>query len=234
MKNLIILAILSFSMTVYAQDSQLFENTWYLQKLTIDGQDIIPPRESNTVEESTFSMTPAQFDTGYCDFLGCSISFNNPDTSFDIINLVALGGNCTSGNDLIFADIYYNYFFDNGIFSNPFAYEITNTGGILYLEFTNANGDNALYANQLLAAPEQTIFFVSIYPNPAKDSLTISLKSIDNASVTVYNILGVAVLDTTITSTSNTLNMETLSSGVYLISVTANDGRKQTLKLIKE
>jgi hypothetical protein len=222
-----------FCGTSIAQDPQLFEDTWYLQKLTISGDEFLAPSIMPEITEHIFDEMDSIFSTGYCDALICELSFDITNDSFDILSVTELGIGCNNQEDVTFHVLYYDYLEEHLQF-NPYSYEITNSNDIRYLELTNANGNKALYANQLLAAPEQTIFFVSIYPNPAKDSLTISLKSIDNASVTVYNILGVAVLDTTITSTSNTLNMETLSSGVYLISVTANDGRKQTLKLIKE
>ena len=41
MKNLILLAWVFISTQVLAQDPQLFEDTWYIQKLTINDVEIL-------------------------------------------------------------------------------------------------------------------------------------------------------------------------------------------------
>jgi len=56
----------------------------------------------------------------------------------------------------------------------------------------------------------------SMYPNPAKDVVTITTNSNLEMVVNVYNILGKRVLS----QTNNTLDVSRLKSGVYMVQVT--------------
>lgn len=68
---------------------------------------------------------------------------------------------------------------------------------------------------------------LNIYPNPANTELNIDLSnlSIDRSSVVIYNILGESVLSKSNLSVSstNTLDISHLTSGVYLVSLKAGD-----------
>lgn len=75
----------------------------------------------------------------------------------------------------------------------------------------------------------------SVYPNPAKNVVNIQLK--DNLSVTlksaaVYDLTGRVVLTTT--DLTNPINVENLSSGTYILSLTDTQNRNYGQKFIKE
>jgi hypothetical protein len=73
---------------------------------------------------------------------------------------------------------------------------------------------------------------VSMYPNPTTSSLNISAQStIKNAAI--YNILGKQVISLTINKNSETIDVSSLKSGVYLIKYTI-DNAVGTAKFIKE
>lgn len=65
----------------------------------------------------------------------------------------------------------------------------------------------------IVAAPELTLF-----PNPAEDKLTVTVK--EPTSIKVTNVLGTVVLEEKI-STSKTLNVSTLKNGIYFVTNTA-------------
>ena len=75
----------------------------------------------------------------------------------------------------------------------------------------------------------------SIFPNPAKSVVNIQLK--DNLSVTlksaaVYDLTGKVVLTTT--DLSQPINVEKLSTGTYILSISDTQNRNYTQKFIKE
>jgi hypothetical protein len=69
------------------------------------------------------------------------------------------------------------------------------------------------------------------YPNPADNLLNLSARTnID--SVIIYNILGQKVIDQNVNSMSTALDVSTLSSGTYIMRVTA-EGQVASYKVIK-
>jgi len=70
------------------------------------------------------------------------------------------------------------------------------------------------------------------YPNPVKDMLNLSyIQNITN--VAVYNLLGQKVVENTLNANATQVDMSNLSSGSYLVKVTA-DNQTKTIKIIKE
>ena len=71
-----------------------------------------------------------------------------------------------------------------------------------------------------------------LHPNPAKNLLHIEIKNeIEMSSISIYNMLGQAVLTTT--NPSNTIEVSNLKTGNYFIKVTTDKGTA-TSKFIKE
>lgn len=67
----------------------------------------------------------------------------------------------------------------------------------------------------------------SIYPNPASSILSISSSEIFE-TVSVYNMMGAEIISTT----GNTVNVENLASGMYILRV-SNDSKSATKRFIK-
>ncbi|AWH86441.1 hypothetical protein HYN59_15590 [Flavobacterium album] len=73
---------------------------------------------------------------------------------------------------------------------------------------------------------------MEVYPNPAKD--VVRIKNTDNIDkVEVYNITGQLVHDQLVENTDAVINLEKLSSGLYLLKVYAM-GEKKTVKILKQ
>ena len=73
---------------------------------------------------------------------------------------------------------------------------------------------------------------VSLYPNPAKNTVTIDANgSIDK--IAVYSILGQEVISKSPKSNSTTIQTGSLQRGTYIVRSTV-DGKTSTTKLIKE
>jgi hypothetical protein len=73
----------------------------------------------------------------------------------------------------------------------------------------------------------------NIYPNPATTQLTVDLNNTGNANMIIYNMLGQAVIEETLTDMSNKINIADLSQGMYVVKVIQN-GKTHTVKMSKK
>ena len=60
---------------------------------------------------------------------------------------------------------------------------------------------------------------VTIYPNPVNDILTISGKFNKEEKVEIYNMEGRKVIETTISNNNNTINVSSLQTGEYILTI---------------
>jgi hypothetical protein len=113
-------------------------------------------------------------------------------------------------------------------------------GGDFVISWRSQNQDGSqfgIYAQRytggfsnITAVEGQTaVSMFSIYPNPAKGQVQVSLEG--QTSVRVLDLSGHLVKEETLES--NTLNIESLKAGVYMIEVIKND-RKEMKKLVVE
>jgi len=70
---------------------------------------------------------------------------------------------------------------------------------------------------------------IKLYPNPTTSVLNIKMKS-NLKGATIYSVLGAKVLETK----SNTINTSNLKSGLYLITIEAENGSIATKRFIKQ
>ena len=67
---------------------------------------------------------------------------------------------------------------------------------------------------------ENKIDGFTAYPNPVNNGkLFISSNSLEKKQVSIYNVLGKSVLNTTVSGTRSEVNVATLSSGIYILKV---------------
>jgi len=75
---------------------------------------------------------------------------------------------------------------------------------------------------------------VSIYPNPAKEYLVIR-SELTNAKISIMDALGRSILTKDLTLSEEKIKLETLTTGLYMISIQDGSGKTiKTMKLIKE
>ena len=75
---------------------------------------------------------------------------------------------------------------------------------------------------------------ISIYPNPAKDILTIELNNYTNTVLaSVYSIDGQLIKDEELLGDNNKISVSDLTSGIYFV-IIKNDTKGHTFKFIKE
>ena len=72
---------------------------------------------------------------------------------------------------------------------------------------------------------------ITVYPNPAKNTLFITLVK-DGSKFTLYNAIGQLVKKGIIIG--NKIDVSSLINGVYVIDIDAQEGKKAQIKFIKE
>jgi hypothetical protein len=74
---------------------------------------------------------------------------------------------------------------------------------------------------------------INIYPNPATSQVTIDVKELDNLNLEVSDTNGRKIFEEKLDGSSNTVNINQLSSGIYLFKVNSSQGTATT-KVIKK
>ncbi len=215
-----------------AQDPQLFENDWYLQKVVIDNIDYFPP---NNAEVDIVSLTILE---NYIYTLVCSsISSSFITITNDFINVelfyMLLNSDCELVETLTFSNIYFNMFFNWQEPNNIYSYIIeTGTDDIKTLTLTNNSDYKAIYTNVLLPIQDFENLSFEIYPNPVKDIFYIENNNgIIINSIKIYDHLGRLVVQEV--SNFNQLDISHLSSGLFFIKLETDRGFIAK-KIIKE
>ena len=74
---------------------------------------------------------------------------------------------------------------------------------------------------------------IAAYPNPATNTISFSLNSLENITATVYSTNGSAVATATVNKNNNSINISHLAAGVYYIQLSGNDFNGTT-KFVKQ
>ena len=113
-----------------------------------------------------------------------------------------------------------------------YTYKLTSTFGVLYdsvqLEANYGNVECILGIDDELS---KTTF--NIYPNPVNDILNIKVAELNsNSTITIFDIAGKMVLSSTLKNGLNTMNVNSLNSGIYFYAIKQNNEIIETKKLI--
>lgn len=109
------------------------------------------------------------------------------------------------------------------------SYEVTDTAATITLE----PGEFRIFGNQtvVLGTGENTIEKAALYPNPTSDvfALNIAVNKVE-----IYSLTGQLVKTFDNTSAYTTYDVNSLTTGMYLVKVTDTENRQSTLKLIRK
>ncbi|NCP61380.1 MAG: T9SS type A sorting domain-containing protein [Flavobacteriales bacterium] len=217
MKKYIILLILVFGFTkTNAQDPQLFENTWYLQNVIIDGNSNIPP-SNDEVPFVTVAFDVPGFETAVCDVLSSDINFIGSN-EFTMFNAGTTFDDCQNSMNTDFEIIYLDDFYINHI-NDLFSYDIIDeTNGSKTLTVTNISGNQAIYNTMLLSNPEFKVDTFSVFPNPASKEIFIhSRVDLKIDAIQVVDVNGKLIFSDNQLKTSKTsIKIENLKTGLYI------------------
>lgn len=110
--------------------------------------------------------------------------------------------------------------------------------GTYVVTVTDANGcmatdDLLLTVDNCLGMEETTAVEMVIYPNPAKDWMTISFNEIMDGKMTLRNAIGAVVQEMNYNSEQVTLDCTALASGSYWLTVTTAKGSVTTVVIVE-
>jgi len=115
---------------------------------------------------------------------------------------------------------------------NTMRFNGSNTGGPIFSCYAATSNQMNVYLYKFVdgtaSIKENNIEGLKIYPNPTSDLVNIVSNEIGTKNVAIYDMLGKKVLET---STEETVNVSTLTSGVYIMNIT-QDGKKASRKLV--
>lgn len=232
MKNFTFLLIGFISFTCLSQDIRLFEQTWILHDLILDGQSYIPPINSEQNHVPADFIEPNQFYTGVCDgTVGAGLIEYNGITDFSFPEGIGwLAGSCTLQENNAYSYLYQSFW--NKPSQELFQYEIIETGPDRTLIVTVSNGDQAIYSNRYLSISEFENKQLLIYPNPTSDILNLEhTENISINEIRIYDVQGRQVLY--LTKNLSQINIETLKPGIYFISIKSNENEILNRKIVK-
>jgi len=236
MKKLLIIVILATSFNSIAQDTRLFNYTWFLHNLIVDGEDNIPPvnNEIPFVALDFIEVNPS-IETAACpESAGGGDVIFNGTTNFNIPVFVYLTGGCYGNpENEVFNTLYiYEYWASNT--SGDFSYTITEDGSSITLIITNQLGNTAIYGNELLSSENFNENSFAIYPNPATTILNIENNDVIITNISIYDISGRLVYSNkSITSEVSNINIQNLNEGIYFINIMDEQDRILTKRFIK-
>lgn len=242
MKKIFILLIMVMCSTHgHTQDPELFEHTWYLQKVVVE-------EEEYPIVDYTFHVATTEFfESGnyvyvyLCDFLNFSAVylFDSDDTVFDLSQIEEnpFPTECEGSNPdlLLFRDFYFSIFYfwdeDEVLIKNPFTYTLETDGENYTLTIENVDGDYAVYGDQQLSTTEFENIDFSVYPNPVSGTLHI----VNNENViktSIYSITGqqMAVFNDAVKE----IDVRQLQNGLYFLVLEKPGGKEQAVKFVKE
>ncbi|RYZ94291.1 MAG: T9SS type A sorting domain-containing protein, partial [Sphingobacteriaceae bacterium] len=75
-----------------------------------------------------------------------------------------------------------------------------------------------------ISNPQNQLINISAYPNPAKNTLTISTKGLNNASVQIIDLGGKTVLFQNLETAVQTFNIQQLPAGMYIFNLKSDEG----------
>ncbi len=162
-----------------------------------------------------------------------SINLGGNQTSFclgapgSIINATPAGG--TFSGPGMTANMFNPSVTGNGSFTIYYTYTdpITSCSGMDSLVMTVADCTNL---NQL----SNQIGSISVYPNPAKDQLTITNALIGNSSFIISDATGRIIINQAVSSNEEKVNVSQLANGVYVLRIKQGNATLKTIKLVKE
>jgi hypothetical protein len=227
MKTLFTFVFFCFGFYAVAQNAELFNHTWYLEKMVMNGTDHFAPSNSEVAHVHLnihdIGNDEASFETSICNSGGANITFDNAQDSFDFQYFSVSLGSCQLPDNKSFEHLYFSDFFDAGYAQNgPFDYGIsTNNDGSKTLVLTNALSDKAIYNNILLSSKDFKNKSFVIYPNPVEDLLYIKGGQFTK-QVVVFDVLGKKMLSF---NQGHHYDISSLEPGIYLVEVKTSIGR---------
>ena len=117
--------------------------------------------------------------------------------------------------------------FDSGYFTgagNTFTYTFNQVGSTNYVCDPHAgNMNGTVTVTSTAGITKNNLLSFDMYPNPVSDMLTVQLPTgTEKAEVSIFDYTGRLVFSKTISSNDNSIDVQSISKGIYIIRVASN------------
>ncbi len=240
------------SNNLYGQDPELFNHTWYLEKIVIDNEEFLVsdltgnPYYNFIINEMYFENFNGE---DYMTLAFCNVWDGKSEIFTDTLHFDYFEPSpidfCDitpgEGGDLIldYEEKYISVYVhtDSGIYipKNPFTYIIQNVAGNHYqLTIENGEGDWAVYNSVLLSIPSFNQNSFTLYPNPVKEVLNITTRFPEAFTVSIYDMTGKLLKSQVFDAAQNQMDVKQLNSGLYFAVFESETGEQVSKKFVKK
>lgn len=208
-----------------AQDSRLFDTTWYLTKLVDNEVETYPPGNTEVVNVPlVFNQANVSISTNVCNGMEGGVVFENNLTHFvSSDNLYTTLIICNQSENGDFESLYFSFFTLN----TDFSYSIVESGNSKTLSIVNLNNNKtAFYSSQTLSNTKFKELDFGVYSNSKTEMVVVELKNpnVTNTKVEIVDASGKIYRSQNFNSSSISIDVKGLSAGMYIVKVTNADG----------
>lgn len=141
--------------------------------------------------------------------------------------------NCYYINTIVSINDYGTAKSDNEMKTQGFVDLLNADGNFYAMDDMNVNHGYPIFAKYYAVEENAINSTISIYPNPAKDVVSVSFtQNTDCSSIEIYSIDGRMVKSQN--SDFEKINISNLPAGIYIMRVILNDGTECTERIVKE
>lgn len=154
MKTIFTLLMNCIFLTVFAQSTEIFDNSWYLNQIQINGVSYEKPNHHDSFSGTVVSS--AMMFSTICESGGLTavITVDTANQEIDFTNISFFDGDCNPGESNQFKDKFFLFFDD---IQSPVLYSVnTDSSGMKTMTFSN-NGNVLTFFNQLNLPPETVL-----------------------------------------------------------------------------
>ena len=222
MKKILLFTL--FSCLSFAQNPELFSNSWYISQIVMNGQTTTTPT-TGPVSPSNFNSIGNNmyvFNSSYYNTASPNITFSSTSDSFtknSTICTLAVYYGVNEAEVQSFDGKNCSFYMSPGN-GHVFNYEIINNANSKTLIITNpVNGNKIYYNNSFLSTAENINkkTFV-IYPNPTKQMLNVE-EIEKNLSVKIYEMTGKLLYETLSDDKNIQIDVSGFQNGQYILVV---------------
>lgn len=225
-------------LALFAQDPQLFDYQWRLEKIVTAEETFIPSPEpdpnTGTFDYIYFYDNNPGYDLRfgvYGSVLGHDIVYDDSNNSFEVSFFTFTLGEASPAA-LFITDNYLYLDGTDDIINNPFNYEFRFENDLIYLDIVNNEGSVATFYDNFLTQDEFLKQNLKFYPNPVRDKLFVESSNIQIQQIVVYDLRGRVVLKKK-TFDGYGIKLESLNQGVYILRIETSKGQLNK-KIIKK
>jgi hypothetical protein len=228
--------ILYFFLLLLSTNFLISQNTvinteWYLNSLKENNMVVYPSnnypnrfdislnfsRISN--DSQLYSVVSHSTDSDCNSDMLCSIQHDDNLNQFLILDRNIFLNNCSTSTHA-FDAFYFNFFSDLAP-NNVYPYNIVDENNTRTLTINCPGNKQAIYTSQSLSSSSFESITFGMYPNPATQFININSEGAKdkNHTVEIFNFQGQKIITETNVATSHQINIENLTPGIYLATI---------------